>query len=168
MDGFCTRARPAEHACDVRAHVPTMNDVAFSVAEVAHEAVEDVGGVFEAEVAVRGWRGREAVARERGDDDVVWKGMGDVFGLYKPQQREEFEEAAWPPVQEEKWDGSCIGGVHGDVVDQVFVTAFEDMHVVVAERVDFIFCFSPALELAVFLITGLLTPRMSEDLPVKL
>ncbi len=65
-----------------------------------HKGVEEKYNVFEAEVTGQSGRREEAVAWERGDDDVVGQSGGGVTGVKKVEYGEELKEGTWRAVEE--------------------------------------------------------------------
>lgn len=73
--------------------------------------MHETRGCYAGPVAVERRVGGEAEAREGGGDDVVWERFWGVFLAEEGHYWEEFEEGAWPAVEE--GDGNC-GGVLGE------------------------------------------------------
>lgn len=74
VHGLALRVRRRERAADHAANVPALDDVPAPVeSQVAEELVHETGAVPVRPVSVLRRAGRKCVAREGGDDDVVWE-----------------------------------------------------------------------------------------------
>lgn len=67
--------------------------------------MHDAGGLRDAEVGVKGRAAREAVARQRGHDDVVRQRVWGVLGAEQVEQVEELTDGPRPAVHEDDGDG---------------------------------------------------------------
>ncbi len=113
MHAFALLVRQSQIPAHEAAEVAALGKIAGAEAEPDHEVVHSAGGDVDSVVLVEGWAGGVAVARQRGDDNMVGQVLRAVAGAEEVEEVVEFEDTAWPAVVEGDGDGVFFLGEEG-------------------------------------------------------